>query len=222
MYETDTFDMGKLYSPEAQQIFANVYDNLMLASREVSIKSVLVCAADPGEGATTVALGLGLAAAAKQDRPVLLIDGNFYDPCICQALRLTDSYGLGELVAGRVESHQAVIQRAVSGLHAMGPGIMPPNHVIDLEPPKFSSLMNRLAEDYALVIVDGPPVNQYPESVLYSSQVDQALLVVYSGVTRVPVISKAISKLMAGTCKKVDILLNRRIFPIPGWIYNRL
>jgi tyrosine-protein kinase Etk/Wzc len=129
---------------------------------------------------------------------------------------------LGELISGRVDSHQVVIQRAASGLHAMGPGIMPANHIIDLEPPKFSSLINRLTEDYALVIVDGPPVNQHPESVLYGSQVDQALLTVYSGVTRVPVISKAISKLMTGNCKKVDILLNRRIFPIPEWIYNKL
>lgn len=222
MQDYNALDMSKLYSPEAQQIFANVYDNLMLASKEISIKSVLVCAADPGEGATTVALGLGLAAAAQRDRPILLIDGNFHSPGICQALRLQDLFGLGELITGRVESHQAVIQKASATLHAMGPGIMPSNHFVDLEPPKFTNLLTRLAQDYGLVIVDGPPLKMHPESVLYGSQVDQALLVVYSGVTRVPVLSRAISKLMAGNCKKVDILLNRRIFPIPEWIYNRL
>ena len=221
MQDYSTFDMAKLYSPEVQQIFANVYDNLMLASKEVSVKSVLVCAADPREGATTVALGLGLAAAAKQDRPVLLVDGNFHHPCICQALRLKDLFGLGELITGRVES-QTVIQKASAGLHAMGPGIMPSNHFTDLEPPKFANLLKKLADEYALVIVDGPPVNMHPESVLYGSQVDQAILVVYSGVTRVPVLSRAISKLTGGNCRKVDILLNRRIFPIPKWIYNKL
>jgi len=104
----------------------------------------------------------------------------------------------------------------------MGPGITPPNHLVDLEPPKFKNLLNRLAEDYALVIVDGPSVNMYPESVLYASQVDQVILVVYAGVTRVPVLSKALAKLTAGGCKKVDLLLNRRIFPIPNWIYKKL
>lgn len=222
MHRHTFFEAGKLYTPAAQQIFANVYDNLMLASKEIAIRSVLVCAADPGEGATTVALGLARAAAAKQDRPILLIDGNFHDPCICQALRLKDLFGLGELMSGRVESYQAVIQKASAGLHAMGPGIMPANQFIDLEPPKFANLLHRLAEDYHLVIVDGPAVNLHPESVLFGSQVDQTLLAVYSGVTRVPVLSKAISKLTAGNCKKVDILLNRRIFPIPEWIYNKL
>lgn len=221
MRDSDTFDSGKLYSPEAQQIFANVYDNLMLAAGEEAISSVLVCAADPGEGATTVSLGLGLAAVAKQNRPILIIDGNFHDPCICQALGLSDLYGLGELIAGRVES-KAVIQKAASGLYAIGAGIMHASHIMDLEPPKFYNLLNRLAEDYALVIVDGPPVNVHPESVLYGSQVDQVIQVVYAGVTRVPVLSKALSKLTAGKCKKVDILLNRRIFPIPEWIYSRL
>ena len=222
MRDSETFYIGKLYSPEAQQIFANVYDNLMLAAGEEGISSVLTCAAGPGEGATTVALGLGLAAVAKQNRPILIIDGNFHDPCICQALGLTDLYGLGELIAGRVESHQAVIHRAASGLHAIGAGIMHPNHLVDLEPPKFQHLLNRLAADYALVIIDGPPVNTHPESVLYGSQVDQVLQVVYAGVTRVPVLSKALSKLTAGNCKKIDILLNRRIFPIPEWIYSKL
>ena len=222
MRNAETFDSGKLYSPRAQQIFANVYDNLMLASGEEAISSVLVCAADRGEGATMVALGLGLAAVAKQTRPILIIDGNFHEPCICRALGLTDLYGLGELLAGRVESYQAVIQKAASGLHAIGAGIMHPNHILDLEPPRFYNLLNRLAEDYALVIVDGPPVNVHPESILYGSQVDQVIQVVYAGVTRMPVLSKALSKLTAGKCKKVDILLNRRIFPIPKWIYNRL
>ncbi len=222
MNDSDTFDTGKLYSPEAQQIFANFYDNLMLSPGEAPVKSVLICAADLGEGATTVALGLALAAAGKQNRPILLIDGNFHHPCICQALKLTDLYGLGELIAGRVEAPKAVIQRGASGLSAMGPGIMPPNHLMDLEPPKFKNLLNRLAEEYALVIVDGPSVNMYPESVLYGSQVDQIILVVYSGVTRVPVLSKALSKLTASGSKKVDLLLNRRIFPIPNWIYKKL
>jgi len=221
MYD-DMFDTGKLYSPEARQIFANVYDNLMLSPGEAPVKSVLISSADPGEGSTTVALGLALAATGKQNRQILVIDGNFHHPCICRALNLTDLYGLGELIAGRVEAHKAVIQRGASGLSAMGPGIMPPNHLLDLEPPKFKNLLDRLAEDYALVIVDGPSVNKYPESVLYSSQVDQVILVVYAGVTRAPVLSKALAKLTAGGCKKIDLLLNRRIFPIPNWIYKKL
>ncbi len=218
----DAFDISKLYSPEAQRIFASVYDNLLLSAGETPIKSVLICSADPGEGSTTVALGLGLAAAAKQNGPILLIDGNFHDPCVCQALKLTDLYGLGELITGRVESHKAVIQRSSTGLFAMGTGIMHPNHLSDLEPPKFKTLLNRLSEDYSLLIVDGPPVNMHPESILYGSQVDQVILAVYAGVTRVPVLSKALSKLTASNCKKVDLLLNRRIFPIPDWIYQKL
>jgi len=67
MNDSDTFDTGKLYSPEAQQIFANFYDNLMLSPGEAPVKSVLICSADPGEGSTTVALGLALAAAGKQN-----------------------------------------------------------------------------------------------------------------------------------------------------------
>ena len=221
MYD-DPLDTEKLYSPRAQRIFANIYDNLMLFPGEAPVKSVLICSADQGEGASTVALGLALAAAGKQNRPILLIDGNFHHPCICRALRLTDLYGLGEMIGGRVEAPKAVIQRGAPGLFAMGPGIIPPNHLTDLEFPKFKNMLNRLTGDYALVIVDGPAVNMYPESVFYGAQVDQVIMVIYSGVTRVPVVSQALSKLTAGGCKKIDLLLNRRIFPIPNWIYKKL
>jgi len=104
----------------------------------------------------------------------------------------------------------------------LGAGSAPVNHISMLESPAFKHLLDRLTATYPLILIDGPSINGFPESVLYAAQVDRVLLVVKSGHTRVQVVSAALTRLAAGGCDQVDLVLNRRSFPIPPWIYQRL
>lgn len=214
--------LSKFSDPPSRQIFAGIYDNLLLSAGEKPPQSLLVCAARPQEGATTVALGLALAAVEQQGQPVLLIDGNFHNSGICGAFGLPESSGLGELISGRLDLSGAIRQTMVPNLLVVGAGVAQQGHLRNLETPNLRNLLNKLAPDYSLVIVDGPAVNAYPESVLYASQVDRTFLVVHSGVTRVPVVKTALAKLTLRKAGQVDLILNRRIFHIPAWLYNRL
>jgi capsular exopolysaccharide synthesis family protein len=214
--------LSKFNDPRTRQIFAGIYNNILLTSGEKPPQSLLVCAAKPQEGATTVALGLALAAVEQQGQPVLLIDGNFHTPAICGAFGLPESSGLGDLLSGRLNLSDAISQTMVANLLVMGAGVAQQGHVRNLEPPNLRNLLNKLAPDYSLVIVDGPAVNAHLESALYASQVDRTFLVVHSGVTRVPVVKMALAKLSLGKAGQVDLILNRRVFNIPAWLYNRL
>ena len=104
----------------------------------------------------------------------------------------------------------------------MGAGAAPLNHISMLEAPAFNQLLDNLTAAYPLIIIDGPSINEFPESVLYAAQVDRVLMVVKSGITRVQVVSAALARLAAGGCDQIDLVLNRRTFPIPPWIYQRL
>ena len=213
---------SRLFEPEARQIFAGIYQNMALTTEARASKSVLVCAANRREGATTVALGLALATAEQQTEKVLLLDGNFYSPQVCGAFGLPESTGLGDLIAGRINTGAVVRKTPVANLWVMGAGVAHPGHVKSLEPPNLQELLQVLAQQFPLVIIDGPALNPYPESVLYAAQADRTLLVIRSGVTRVPVIKTALAKLAPEVGSKVEIILNRRIFNIPAWIYKRL
>ena len=212
----------RLAEPKARQIFAGIYQNMALTDEAEAPKSVLVCAANRREGATTVALGLALAAAEQQTDPVLLLDGNFHAPQICGAFGLPEAAGLGDLIAGLANPGAVVRKTPVANLWVMGSGVAHPGQVKGLEPPHLQDLLRVLAQQFPLVIIDGPALNPFPESVLYAAQADRTFLVVHSGMTRVPVIKTALAKLAPGVGGKVEIILNRRIFYIPGWIYQRL
>ncbi len=212
----------RLAEPAARQIFAGIYQNMALMAEARAAKSILVCAANRREGATTVALGLALAAAEQQTDPVLLLDGNFHAPQICEVFGLAEATGLGDLIAGLVNPMAVVRKTPAANLWVLGAGVAHPGQVKNLEPPNLQDLLQVLAQQFPLVIIDGPALNHYPESVLYAAQTDHTFLVVHSGVTRVPVIKTALAKLAPEVGSKVEIILNRRIFNIPGWIYQRL
>jgi polysaccharide biosynthesis transport protein len=212
----------RLFAPEGRQIFAGVYQNMALTAADRAPKGLLVCAANRQEGGTTVALGLALAAAAQQTEPVLLIDGNFYTPQICGAFGLPEGTGLGDLIAGRVNAGAVIRKTMVGNLWVMGAGMAHPGHIKRLEPPNLHDLLQELSRQFPLVIIDGPALCAYPESVLYAGQMDRTFLVVHAGVTRVPVVQTALAKLAPEVGSKVEIILNRRIFNIPAWIYKRL
>jgi len=214
--------MDKLRLPETRRVFASIYNNVLLTTDVTPLKSILVCAADEGEGATTVAVGLALAAAEQQTGPVLLIDGNFRKPGVLATFGQKDLYGLGEIMAGKMEADCAISATAAPNLRIMGAGAAQPNYVMKLESPSFQNFLQKLSALYALVIVDGPAVNFWTESVLFAPQVDRVFLVIHAGETRVPVVAAALSKLSANGCDKVELVLNRRTFPIPPWMYKKL
>jgi capsular exopolysaccharide synthesis family protein len=211
-----------LTRPESRQVFMGIYDNILLTSSGTRQKSLLICSANRGEGASTVALGLSMAAAEVWSQPVLLIDGNFSHPQVCAAFGLPDIHGLGDLLTGGQDLRIVVRDTAIMHLQVMGAGMAPTHYISMLESPAFKHLLGRLSATYPLIIIDGPPIIGFPESVLYAAQVDRVLMVVKSGVTRVQVVSAALARLAAGGCDQVDLVLNRRTFPIPPWIYRRL
>jgi len=211
-----------LTGPESRQVFMKIYDNILLTSGGARQKSFLICSANRGEGASTVALGIAMAAAEVWNQPVLLIDGNFSHPKVCEAFGLSDIHGLGDLLAGGQDVKSVVRDTTTPHLQVMGAGVAPLNHISMLESPAFKHLVDRLTEAYPLIIIDGPSINGFPESVLYAAQVDRVLMVIKSGITRVQVVSAALARLAAGGCDQVDLVLKRRTFPIPPWIYQRL
>jgi protein-tyrosine kinase len=212
----------KLLTPEARRLFSGIYSNLLASADATGPRMVLVCSASEGEGATTVAAGLAIAAAEKRVGQVLLIDGNCHSPRVCKMFGVSEQNGLGDLWAGSAVANNVVKKTTILDLSVMGSGVIAGDHIRSLAPPKFRDLLERLASKYQFILVDGPAVNVYPESRLYASQVDRVLLVVHSGLTRGPVAAKALAKLSAAGCDRVEVVLNRRAFAIPQAIYRRL
>jgi len=219
--ETGTI-LDKLLTFESRRIFSGIYDQLFTLVGPEPCRIVLVCSANSGEGTTSVAAGLAIAAAAKCPGPVLLIDGNVHDPTVCKIFGLTEQAGLGNFLTDNTASLALVQQTAIVNLSVMDVGVLPNDYIPALESRNFRSLLEHWSLTYRFIVLDGPAINVHPEPLLYAPQVDRVLLVVRAGKTRAPVVAKALAKLAEAGCDKIEIILNRRTFVIPQAIYEKL
>ena len=162
--------------PESRQVFMGIYDNILLTSSGTRQKSLLICSANRGEGASTVALGIAMAVAEVWNQPVLLIDGNFSHPQVCEAFGLPDIHGLGDLLAGGQDVKSLVRDTTIPAFTGDGSrGGADQSHQYAGVAGLPAASWTESAATYPLIIIDGPSINGFPESVLYASQVDRGL-----------------------------------------------
>jgi polysaccharide biosynthesis transport protein len=155
------------------------------------VRSVLVTSASPGEGRSTVSLGLAAAAAAAGDR-VLLIEADWRRPAL--GPRLSDQ-GLSLLLDGAVKCLDDVIVKLpvasssggvrpssrVSGrsleLDILPAGPVPANPGELLESPRMRHLIVGAQERYDLVVIDTPPISVVADAYALMGSVHGVLLV---------------------------------------------
>ena len=211
----------KLLEPSVRRVFSTIYGNLLATSGAKKLRTVLVCSAGQEEGASFVAAGLAVAVAENCLGEVLLIDGNFYHPTVAETFGLSGNDGFAEFLTGRT-AEPVITKTSVPQLSVMSAGKTEGEHIHALEPLRFQEFLGKLASFYAFIVLDGPAVNSYPESALYASQVDRALLIIRARVARGPVVAKALDKLSKAGCDNPELILNRRTFPIPQSVYQKL
>lgn len=208
--------------PEAQQVFATLQDNLMIRWQETAVRMVTVCATVPGEGATTVALGLALAAARDPQERILLVDGNFHQPSLARAWQLQESPGLSHYLAGQADLEAVVQATPLANLWVMVSGCDNSGRAKLLDTAFLNQYLSPLAARFSLVIIDSPAVSNYPEAPVYAHFSDRVLLVVAAGRSRAPVAQFAVGKFPLSLRERIEVVLNRRTYPIPRFIYDRL
>lgn len=214
--------LKKVLQPSAQRTFADLHNYLVMKTTKDNPSIVLICTANPGEGASSVALGLAAAAARDKQEKILLIDGNFYHPSLCQAWSLTNNLGFFDLLSGTTDNINLAQQTRLGNLWVMGTGSSIESQSRDLEPGNLKEILVQLASLFTLVIIDGPPLNNHPESNLYAQYATNTLLVIAAGLSRAPVVHNAIAKFPPQVRDKLEVVLNRRIYPIPDSIYRKL
>ncbi len=137
-----------------------IYKNIQLNSfsQEISVRSLVITSALPGEGKSTIALGLATSAARLHKR-VLLIDADMRSPTLHKQLNLPNERGLSTLLAskGAVDS-QDVIQSSNSAIDILTAGPIPSDSVTLLSSEWMQKLVSSFEQDYDLVIIDSPPI----------------------------------------------------------------
>jgi polysaccharide biosynthesis transport protein len=134
-----------------------IYKNIQLLGAPVS-RSLLVTSALPGEGKSTLALGLALSA-ARLHQKVLLVDADLRRPTLHRWLDLPQAGGLSAVLSGEGEfpEIQTLTIEDLS-IDVLTAGPIPDDPVKLLSSPQMRELTVRVEQTYDVVFWDTAPV----------------------------------------------------------------
>ncbi len=164
----DTSDLRRagrgLPSAAALEAFSLARTNLRYLHVGGDVKTLVVTSALAGEGKSTVAWNLALAAAMADSR-VLVIDADLRRPVFADRLELSNERGFSEVLAGlaRVEDAIRPVTIALPGaapdavIDVIPAGLVPPSPIALLERARTGEILKAVGRHYDLVIIDTPP-----------------------------------------------------------------
>jgi len=180
-------------------------------------KVLLVTSTQPGEGKSSTALALAQNF-ARRGKKVVLIDSDLRKP----AFKTTsEKVGLTKLLTNDERIDQHVVETQHDNLRLLPAGPIPPNPADLLSTGRFRSILNEAAEQYDLVIIDGPPTLGLADAPLLAAAAAHVIFVVESGRTRTRAAIEALNRIEATGAHIVGATLTKSIDSGGGYGYKR-
>lgn len=185
--------------------YRRVVTNLEFAGIDRRIRSVTVTSALSGDGKSTTAVNLAVAAAERAQR-VLLVDADLRRPSVAEYLGIDGGVGLTNVLLGSATPAQA-IQR-VGSVDVLPSGMLPPNVTQLVTSDAMARLFQELLMRYDFVVVDAPPLLPVVDALTFAKLTDGALLVARQRATRRKQLRLALESLQHVGATVLGVVLN--------------
>jgi protein-tyrosine kinase len=198
-----------------------VYQGLATLFPDSTRKIIQFIGSREGEGTSTVAREFARVSALKFGRSVLLLDADYYHPTQHIFFNIQREFGWQDVMGDNGAIDKALYQVGDTRL------FLCPNSPNSGASSQISSLqmdifLKKLRERFELIVVDSQPATTSSDGLSISSKVDGVVLVVEAEKTRWPVAETAKERIQRNGGNILGVVLNKRRYYIPEWIYRRL
>ncbi|PNG55519.1 MULTISPECIES: polysaccharide biosynthesis tyrosine autokinase [unclassified Variovorax] len=180
---------------------------MQFAMLESPNNRVLISGPTPGVGKSFVTANFAALMAAAGKR-TLLIDADLRRGHTHQYFGLQRHGGLSELIAGSLTVQQTVHRQVVPNLDFLATGQLPPNPAELLVSDSFKTLLERLSEQYDLVVIDTPPVLVAADTSTVAAHVGTVLLVARADQSTMGELKESTRRLSMSGKAATGVLLN--------------
>jgi capsular exopolysaccharide synthesis family protein len=178
-----------------------------------------------GEGVTNVSANFALAVAKDSGRRVLLMDGHLREPSLHNLFldHLSRDAASGKVEAGKeVDMPAWKVVSPSKNLDTLLARRPHPNAGPIFERSEFAEFLEQARRRYNLIVIDCPPVQSTGNAIMIASKADGLVLVVEAGRVRRQVLQRTIAVLEDSGTNILGVVLNKRKYPIPRIVYDRL
>ena len=178
----------------ATESIRTLHTSILLSHVDEPPKKILITSSQPGEGKTSLAIGLGRLQAIT-GRKVLIIDADVRRPKVHKMLGLYGKPGLVELLIGDASVEEVLQKDEASGADVIATETFASNPPDLFGSKRMAQLLDHLSESYDLVILDSPPVSAVSDARILAGLSDTTVFVVRWGGARREVVTRALRQI---------------------------
>jgi len=181
--------------------------NLRYIGVDHPVRTIVITSAVPSEGKSTTAANLAAVVAAS-GRRVLLVDADLRRRSLATYLGLEGAVGLTDVLVGQTSASEVAQPWGPAGLRVLASGFTPPNPSELVGSRHMAELLDRLREEFELVVIDAPPLLPVTDAAVLAANADGALLVARYGKTPQCQVTAAADALRAVDARLLGCVLN--------------
>ncbi len=199
----------------------NLGDQLRVNIRSGDVKTILVTSSQPKEGVSTVVSNLSYYWSHYAHLRVLLIDANVRKPELHTLFKTERIPGLMEVLEGKI-SFPAALRNISPNLDLLSAGESNFNATALLDSSRFNNLLKEAKQHYQVILIDSANLKLFKDALIIASFVDGVIFVVSEGRTRRYEMEHMITPFRISHVNMIGAILNKRMFSIPKFIYDRI
>lgn len=173
----------------AAEAYRTLRTNIQYSSFDKEIRTIVVTSAEMAEGKSTVAGNIAISF-SQGEKKVILIDCDLRKPSVHKNFKVSNLVGLSEVLLGKVVLQKAVKKRG-ENFHFLTSGKIPPNPSEMLASSAMTTLIEKLKEEYDIIVLDTAPLKAVTDAQILSTKVDGTILVVRAARTKRDVVIDA-------------------------------
>jgi receptor protein-tyrosine kinase len=207
----------------AKEAFRVLRSNLLVAIADLDNPTVVITSAYAREGKTSTCVSLAQSLAAAGSR-VVLVDLDLRNPDSHRLLGTHNEVGVSNVLLDNRELEDCLqyvelgVTRAGMYFLGTGPQVSSPTEL--LSTPRMGKLLESLAADADIVILDAPPVLPVADTLVIGRLAAGAVLVVEARRTPAPAVKRAKDALTRNQTRLLGVVLNKFRPTITGYGYG--
>lgn len=204
-----------VYAP-AKGTIDNLWSSLVRKGDTEETKRLLFAGSTPGEGTTTIATCAAIGLARHLLKQVLLVETNFYSPSMAATLELEPDPGFTDLLRGDAGLDEVIRPTGIPSLRLIPAGS---SEAIGFHGSALlQQTLELLSRHCEFLVIDAPPLLDYPESRLLLPFVNEAILVTCAQKTNQADVKKSVRIIENSGVEFVGAVLNQYRREAPAWL----
>jgi capsular exopolysaccharide synthesis family protein len=207
---------------EPLDCFEALSTNMLSRHPDNPFKKILFSGTAHGAGVSTTAINFATTLAYNRGCKVLLLEANLRRPGFNKSFHIDKDRGLSDIITNGDDVISTIREIEPGYLSVVTAGTKHPRPVRLFESDRFDKFLLSMKELFDYVILDVPPFPSFSEARVLCRKVDGVVLVLEAGKTRKQVAVRAKQAIEAAGGNILGVVLNKRKYYIPNWIYRRL